>query len=40
MLLVPALRMVLGTLVAGGSALALGLGHGHWNVSGVRRGSQ
>ncbi|MFB7778521.1 FUSC family protein [Streptomyces bauhiniae] len=29
-LLVPALRMVLGTLVAGGAALALGLGHGYW----------
>ncbi|WP_435057086.1 FUSC family protein [Streptomyces sp. bgisy060] len=29
-LLVPALRMVLGTGVAGGSALALGLGHGYW----------
>ncbi|MGW5419453.1 FUSC family protein [Streptomyces sp. NPDC003943] len=29
-LLVPALRMVLGTGLAGGAALALGLGHGYW----------
>ncbi|MFH8621278.1 FUSC family protein [Streptomyces vietnamensis] len=29
-LLVPALRMVLGTGVAGGAALLLGLGHGYW----------
>jgi uncharacterized membrane protein YccC len=29
-LVVPALRMVLGTLVAGGMALGLGLGHGYW----------
>ncbi|MEU8530777.1 FUSC family protein [Streptomyces sp. NPDC048629] len=29
-LLVPALRMVLGTGIAGGAALALGLGHGYW----------
>ncbi|MFF3605806.1 FUSC family protein [Streptomyces sp. NPDC002463] len=29
-LLVPALRMVLGTGLAGGAALLLGLGHGYW----------
>ncbi|WP_426404572.1 FUSC family protein [Streptomyces sp. R-07] len=29
-LLVPALRMVLGTGIAGGAALLLGLGHGYW----------
>ncbi|MFE4588606.1 FUSC family protein [Streptomyces laurentii] len=29
-LLMPALRMVLGTGLAGGAALALGLGHGYW----------
>ncbi|WNI26361.1 FUSC family protein [Streptomyces sp. ITFR-16] len=29
-LLVPALRMTLGTGLAGGAALALGLGHGYW----------
>ncbi|MFE5094805.1 FUSC family protein [Streptomyces sp. NPDC056638] len=29
-LLVPALRMVLGTGLAGGTALLLGLGHGYW----------
>ncbi len=29
-LLVPAVRMVLGTGLAGGAALALGLGHGYW----------
>ncbi|MGW8767323.1 FUSC family protein [Streptomyces sp. NPDC055815] len=29
-LLVPALRMVLGTGIAGGTALLLGLGHGYW----------
>ncbi|GAA3170368.1 MULTISPECIES: FUSC family protein [Streptomyces] len=29
-LLVPALRMALATAVAGGAALALGLGHGYW----------
>lgn len=29
-LLVPALRMALGTGLAGGTALALGLGHGYW----------
>ncbi|MGW1002743.1 FUSC family protein [Streptomyces sp. NPDC002520] len=29
-LVVPALRMVLGTLVAGGMAVGLGLGHGYW----------